>query len=557
MKNLLFTILLLINVTLLAQTTTTLGDALTTNNFAVVPVLVNSISNVDALSMAIEYDSSMVSFEGYQFPVSPLDEDFFALDLGNEIRITWLNDTAGVNSLSLTGGGILFHLVFNLHTYGTSQLLWSTNQGDCEYADENANVINSLWIDGEITYDILPSTLPSSFGFTPNPYSGTMLGVALIDSIAASGNDYIAAFDPNGNCAGFNQLVDVGDGNTYINLVIYGDDPTTSGIDEGLNVGEEFYLKIWDVSDNLIIDYMDNYGVSIPLIGWSNNNGAPMPNFSNYMDEYNFLTTIVIGPAPNASFAADVTVVNVGDTVQFIDLSTDNPTSWAWLIPGANPDGSTDQNPVVVYSTPGLFNVTLVTFNPAGSDTEIKYNYILVNDTSTTIIPESDFIASNTIIEVGETINFFDLTNNNPNSWTWLFPGGSPNASSLSNPIVTYNSSGIYDVTLVSFNSAGSDTEVKTAYITVVDTSININEQSSNEILFYNNYNKGEVFVSSSIKGFYSCELYSLDGKLVYKSQFIDELTLLTNQLEEGIYIVAIRRNTEILKREKIIVFDL
>ena len=97
-------------------------------------------------------------------------------------------------------------------------------------------------------------TLPSSFGFTPNPYSGTMLGVALIDSIAASGNDYIAAFDPNGNCAGFNQLVDVGDGNTYINLVIYGDDPTTSGVDEGLNVGEEFYLKIWDVSDNLIID---------------------------------------------------------------------------------------------------------------------------------------------------------------------------------------------------------------------------------------------------------------------------------------------------------------
>lgn len=557
MKNLLFAISLLINVTLSAQTITTLGDALTTNNFAVVPVLVNSISNVDAVSMAIEYDSSMVSFEGYQFPISPLDEDFFALDLGDEIRITWLNDTAGVNNLSLTGGGILFHLVFNLHTYGTSQLLWSTNQGDCEYADENANVINSVWIDGEITYDTLPSTLPSSFGFTPNPYSGTMLGVALIDSIAASGNDYIAAFDPNGNCAGFNQLVDVGDGNTYINLVIYGDDPTTSGIDEGLNIGEEFYLKIWDVSDNLIIDYMDNYGVSIPLLGWSNNNGAPMPNFSNYTDEYNFLTTIVIGPAPNAAFAADVTVVNVGDTVQFMDLSTDNPTSWAWLIPGANPDGSTDQNPVVVYSTPGLFNVTLVTFNPAGSDTEIKYNYILVNDTSTTIAPESDFIASNTIIEVGETINFFDLTNNNPNSWTWLFPGGSPNASSLSNPIVTYNSSGIYDVTLVSFNSAGSDTEVKTSYITVVDTSININEQSGNEILFYNNYNKGEVFVSSSVKGFYSCELYSLDGKLVHKSQFKDELTLFTNQLKKGIYIVAIRRNTEILKREKIIVFDL
>ena len=52
---------------------------------------------------------------------------------------------------------------------------------------------------------------------------------------------------------------------------------------------------------------MDNYGVSIPLLGWSNNNGAPMPNFNNYTDEYNFLTTIVIGPSPNTAFAADVT----------------------------------------------------------------------------------------------------------------------------------------------------------------------------------------------------------------------------------------------------------
>ena len=41
----------------------------------------------------------------------------------------------------------------------------------------------------------------------------------------------------------------------YINLPIYGNDGTTSGIDEGMDPGENFYLKVYDSSEDKYIFY--------------------------------------------------------------------------------------------------------------------------------------------------------------------------------------------------------------------------------------------------------------------------------------------------------------
>ena len=59
---------------------------------------------------------------------------------------------------------------------------------------------------------------------------------------------------------------------------------------------------------------------------------------------------------------------------------------------------------------------------------------------------------------------------NSPTSWSWTFSGGTPASSTLQNPTgITYSAAGTYDVTLYVSNGFGNDTEVKTAYITVVD----------------------------------------------------------------------------------------
>ena len=132
------------------------------------------------------------------------------------------------------------------------------------------------------------SQLDSSFFFTPSPYSATFYGQAQIDGLPADSNDYIGAFDSLGNCVGSVQLV-VNNSISYINLVIYGDDPTTPNIDEGINNSENFFLKLFDYSESQIFDY-PSFDSIYSFSGWQNNNGAPLPGYSSTDSIYNFIT---------------------------------------------------------------------------------------------------------------------------------------------------------------------------------------------------------------------------------------------------------------------------
>jgi len=81
--------------------------------------------------------------------------------------------------------------------------------------------------------------------------------------------------------------------------------------------------------------------------------------------------------------------------------------------------------------------------------------------------PLADFSASPVSVCAGGTVQFTDLSTNAPTSWSWTFPGGTPGSSTQQNPLITYNTPGTYNVTLVATNIYGSDTETKNAYINV------------------------------------------------------------------------------------------
>jgi len=82
--------------------------------------------------------------------------------------------------------------------------------------------------------------------------------------------------------------------------------------------------------------------------------------------------------------------------------------------------------------------------------------------------PVADFVANVTTITAGADIYFTDLSYYNPTTWNWTFTGGTPASStSQTPPAIAYNTPGTYAVTLVAGNANGSDTETKTAYITV------------------------------------------------------------------------------------------
>jgi PKD repeat protein len=84
--------------------------------------------------------------------------------------------------------------------------------------------------------------------------------------------------------------------------------------------------------------------------------------------------------APVAEFTASATAINEGQTVSFVDQSTNTPTSWSWIFTNGTPFSSTDQNPTnIQYGTAGTFNVSLTATNAGGSDIETKTGYITVD----------------------------------------------------------------------------------------------------------------------------------------------------------------------------------
>lgn len=84
---------------------------------------------------------------------------------------------------------------------------------------------------------------------------------------------------------------------------------------------------------------------------------------------------------PVAQFTADINNIVVGNSVNYTDLSSSNPTSWSWTFQGGTPGTSTQQNPQnITYNTPGTYNVSLTVTNANGNDTETKNGYIIVND---------------------------------------------------------------------------------------------------------------------------------------------------------------------------------
>lgn len=85
----------------------------------------------------------------------------------------------------------------------------------------------------------------------------------------------------------------------------------------------------------------------------------------------------VYGSSP--AFTASETVVCEKFCISFFDSSANNPTSWQWFFPGGSPSSSTDENPSqICYDTPGMYDVTLITSGPFGTDTFTLTNYITV-----------------------------------------------------------------------------------------------------------------------------------------------------------------------------------
>lgn len=101
----------------------------------------------------------------------------------------------------------------------------------------------------------------------------------------------------------------------------------------------------------------------------------------------NGINTVQLACAFNKNPSTDIPIAYysgpiyacVNEQFSFTDGSINNPTQWDWSLPGANSTTSTDQNPNVVYSTPGQYQVSLTATNSFGQS-NVYISYIIVDD---------------------------------------------------------------------------------------------------------------------------------------------------------------------------------
>ncbi len=168
---------------------------------------------------------------------------------------------------------------------------------------------------------------------------------------------------------------------------------------------------------------------------------------------------VIISSSPVAAFTASPTTGCAPLTVQFQDQSSSSVTAWSWSFPGGTPSTSTAENPTVVYSTPGSYNVSLTVSNALGQNTATQTNYIVVGAAAT-----ANFTSATNLL----TANFTN-TSTNANSYSWNFGDGSP-ASTMANPSHNYAMDGTYTVVLTATNACGSVTSSQTVTVATMPT---------------------------------------------------------------------------------------
>lgn len=99
--------------------------------------------------------------------------------------------------------------------------------------------------------------------------------------------------------------------------------------------------------------------------------------------------------------------------------------------------------------------------------------------------PVAAFSASTTTIEAGNSVTFTDASTNAPTSWNWSFAGGTPSTSTAQNPVVTYQTAGVYQVSLTVSNIDGNNTLTESNYITVNEPTGNDYCESSGNRVSY------------------------------------------------------------------------
>jgi PKD repeat protein len=186
---------------------------------------------------------------------------------------------------------------------------------------------------------------------------------------------------------------------------------------------------------------------------------------NNLWSSANLTSTGVSGTlpvcAPLADFSSSTETVCTNTNVTFTDESynaeVDATWTWSWTFPGANPASSNSQNPVIQYTEPGVYPVTLTVANTSGNNSRTKNGFITVRPINPTI--------SSPYVESFENASFPNIDTDPFNNWSVIGASNAFERSTLAS--VTGSASLRYNNNVV---PTGSRTELVSPIIDMSGT---------------------------------------------------------------------------------------
>lgn len=165
--------------------------------------------------------------------------------------------------------------------------------------------------------------------------------------------------------------------------------------------------------------------------------------------------------APSAGFSASVTTGCVPLIIDYVNQSSENASSFEWQFPGGVPAFSSERNPRIIYSQPGIYKVSLVARNAAGNAMVTKNGFITV---------KSKPVANYSFTQTENEVNFF---NESLYATTYRWSFGDGRHSELQNPVHAFENPGNYNVKLTVINECGSDTLLQTVNVSGIAPTAN------------------------------------------------------------------------------------
>jgi len=110
-----------------------------------------------------------------------------------------------------------------------------------------------------------------------------------------------------------------------------------------------------------------------------------------------------------ASFVTLTPDICIGNSVNFLDISLNDATTWLWTFEGGTPLTSTDENPIITYEELGTYSVKLVVSNGESIDSITVENFITVSEPGVgDVLPLVEDFDSGMFPTANFTINNYD-----------------------------------------------------------------------------------------------------------------------------------------------------